>query len=473
MSPSKGFGLVRKVILMGVDAATWSLIGPLISQEKLLNFSKILASGFSATLHSTIPDDSPPAWTSIFTGVNPGKHGIVDFYLRDRTGFVSCLSRYRMCRTIWDILSKAGRRCIIINDPVTYPPEKINGIMTTGLLTPSGSKNWVYPNTLRKEIDLVARGYEPDVPINFRELALDKLATLNLLDELARKTFRVSAHVAANFDWDVLATIYTTTDRLQHYYWNDRHAVSSHYSLIDGFLGEYLEMARIYDADLIVVSDHGFGPLNWSYPINEWLEQNNLAKRRVPRFGKIISAEHRTGSPRKLSGNWQAMFRALPPWMQDIARKHAPGTSGIDRSASQAYALTSRGVFVRDAELMLPLIEKLKHVVHEETGKLVFDNVLRRDEVLHGSYVSRAPDLFLIPSLGFEASISQGQFDGMTGTHRPEGIYMHYRSHSRCGSDPGLVVRPWDVAASILYLQGVSIPTYFDGNPKLGDFGAD
>jgi len=458
---------------MGIDGATWTIIGPLISQGILPNFRKLLASGFATSLHSTVPDDSPPAWTSIFTGVNPGKHGIVDFYLRDRTGFVSCLSRYRMCRTIWDILSDAGRRCVIINDPVTYPPEKINGIMTTGLLTPSGSKNWVYPSTLRKEIDLVARGYEPDVPINFRELALNKEAALNLLGELARKMFRVSTHVAANFEWDVLATIYTTTDRLQHYYWNDGAAVSSHYSLIDGFLGENMEMAKNYDADLIVVSDHGFGPLKWPYLINEWLERNKLATRSAPLFRKIVSAKQGNRRPRKLSGKWQSLFRALPPWVQDIARKHAPGTSEIDRSSSQVFAMTSRGVFVRDTELMSSTIEKLKHITHEETGKLVFDKILRCDEVLQGDYVSRAPDLFLIPNLGFEASTSQGQFDGMTGTHRPEGIYMYYKPNSRSSKTSNLPIRPWDVAATILSLQGIPIPTYFDGNPKLGDLGTD
>jgi len=120
--------------------------------------------------------------------------------------------------------------------------------------------------------------------------------------------------------------------------------------------------------------------------------------------------------------------------------------------------------------LMNSTTEKLKQVVDGETGKRVFDTVLRREDVLHGDYAIRAPDLFLIPNIGFEAEVSRGQFDRMTGTHRPEGIYVHYRPRSRSSVGQGPPIRPWDVAATILSLQDVSVPSYFDGNPKLATF---
>src|SRR5271167_1861277 len=97
--------LSRKLILVGIDGAAWKILGPLISSGEAQNFHSLISQGSVGVLHSTVPAQSPPAWTSMFTGVNPGKHGIVDFTLREKDGFVRCWSRYRVCKTIWRILS--------------------------------------------------------------------------------------------------------------------------------------------------------------------------------------------------------------------------------------------------------------------------------------------------------------------------------------------------------------------------------
>ena len=459
---------------MGIDGATWVLIAPLVSKGALPNFSRLVADGFTAVLDSTIPAISPAAWTSIFTGVNPGKHGIVDFYLREKGGFVSCMSRYRTCKTIWDILSELGRRCIVINDPVTFPPQKINGIMTTGLLTPYDSNNWIYPENLRNELDIVAQGYETDVPNNFQRVLNDKTAALGILANLAKKTLRLSKYTATKVEWDVLAPIYTTTDRLQHYYWHDPEAILSHYQVIDRILGEHLKLAQSVGADLIVVSDHGFGPINWTFPINEWLEQNQLA--RVTRGGSLISrflaATHVMDVAAKIFGSY---FGALPPRWQDIVRKYVGSGGGskgipVDLGKSQAYAMSAAGIFVNDETLIPSITEKLLHVIHEDTGKKIFERIVPREEAMHGEYVSRAPHLFLIPNVGFVVETKRGQFNLNTGNHRPEGIFVHYRPGSRASVGRGVVVKTWDVAATILSLQDVPIPTYFDGEPRLGEF---
>lgn len=464
-----------KVIVMGIDGGTWSVIAPLISKGVLPNFKKVVAEGMTGILHSTIPGVTPPAWTSIFTGVNPGKHGIVDFYMREKTGFVSCSSRYRMCKTIWDILSETGRHCVVIGDPVTFPPQKINGVMTTGLLTPHGSTNWVYPEGLRKELDIVARGFEADIPPNFPEIALkDKAEAIDMLANLTRKLYRVSEHLVREFEWDVLAAIYTTTDRLQHYYWSDVESISDHYQILDTILGEYLKFAKDFGADVIVVSDHGFGSLTWSFPINEWLERNGLAVLSTPTPNRTRSAWDVRSFVRGMFARWLSRdrFAMLPPWLQDIARKYFTSDNEgprVDTSKSQVYAMTSSGVFVQNEDLVLSTAEKLRHAVNEETGELAFERVVQRQEVLWGDYASRAPDIFLLSTPGSIPETKRRQYTNMTGTHRPEGIFVHYRPGARSRLSR-VDVNPWDVAATILSLQGVKIPGYFDGEPKLGDF---
>ncbi len=70
----------KKVILVGLDGATWDLITPWVHAGKLATFRKLMQQGIWGELESTAPPISPSAWTSIYTGANPAKHGITNFF---------------------------------------------------------------------------------------------------------------------------------------------------------------------------------------------------------------------------------------------------------------------------------------------------------------------------------------------------------------------------------------------------------
>jgi predicted AlkP superfamily phosphohydrolase/phosphomutase len=461
--------------VIGIDGATWTILAPMISKGELPHFQKLVMNGVSDTLLSTVPPLTAPSWTSMFTGVNPGKHGIVDFILREKDGFVPALSRYRMCKSIWRVLSDAGLRCIIINDPVTYPPERINGIMITGLMTPPGSVNWIHPKELRNQIDIATDGYECDVPPDIDMTILnDRSKGLNILENLAQKTYGASKYVATNFNWDVLAVIFTTTDRLQHFYWNDNSAICKHYQILDEMLGEYLKMSEAMSADLLVVSDHGFGPTKTVFRINDWLAESGLASYRKSLVSKVLGELKitKTGM-RDIWGKWPTGFRILPAFMQEFIRTHVPENretkNQLDAGKSVAYSRGWAGIFVSEGNLRDSLAKKLRELTDEASGIHIFEKVMNREDVLHGPYLQRAAELLLLPSPGFHVLASQGVTETTRdGNHRPEGIFIHYRPYSRQSRViPSSQIRPWDIAALIFHILGVPIPDYFDGALKI------
>src|SRR3569832_2836857 len=68
-----------KVVVFGVDGATFNVMRPLIEKGRLPHLAKLIKNGVSGPLQSTVPPVTAPAWVSFMTGVNPGRHGIFHF----------------------------------------------------------------------------------------------------------------------------------------------------------------------------------------------------------------------------------------------------------------------------------------------------------------------------------------------------------------------------------------------------------
>src|SRR5882672_6550113 len=98
-----------KVVIIGLDAATWTLIRPWMAEGGMPNLAKLIKEGVSGTLQSILPPITPPAWTSFMTGKNPGKHGVFHFIeARPGTYELSYLNgASRRAKTIWRMLSDA------------------------------------------------------------------------------------------------------------------------------------------------------------------------------------------------------------------------------------------------------------------------------------------------------------------------------------------------------------------------------
>ena len=91
-----------------------------------------------------------PSWSSFVTGMNPGKTGIYDFlYRREGTySFPPVNASLRGGTTMWRYLSDAGYRVGVLNLPMSYPVEQVNGFMVSGWMTPYTATDYIHPPEL-------------------------------------------------------------------------------------------------------------------------------------------------------------------------------------------------------------------------------------------------------------------------------------------------------------------------------------
>ncbi len=141
----------KKVLLIGIDGMDPKIAKGLMEKDKLPNFKKLAETGSFMNLNAVYPPNSPVAWTSIATGMNPGKHNIFDFIRRDPKNYVPELSlsktidngdfrtdyeSYVKADPFWRITTKAEIPTTVIRWPITFPPERIQGNMLSGLGVP-------------------------------------------------------------------------------------------------------------------------------------------------------------------------------------------------------------------------------------------------------------------------------------------------------------------------------------------------
>ena len=143
-----------KTVIIGLDGATFDIINPLASAGRLPVLSRLMKEGTSAPLRSTILPNSFPGWASCTTGTSEGMHGVFSPFIKNQSNYgVRAMSgRDIMTRPVWNILTEHGGRSIVINVPTTYPPEPINGLMVTGMLTPGRGSEFTYPASLKNEL---------------------------------------------------------------------------------------------------------------------------------------------------------------------------------------------------------------------------------------------------------------------------------------------------------------------------------
>src|SRR5207247_9124490 len=121
---------VPKVVVIGLDAATWTVIRPCMAEGKMPNLAKLMKAGVSGTLESILPPITPPPWTSFMTGKNPGKHGVFHFIetAPDRYAMNYAKGGSRRSPTGWRILNSAGLPVRTMTFPFTYPSEALEGL---------------------------------------------------------------------------------------------------------------------------------------------------------------------------------------------------------------------------------------------------------------------------------------------------------------------------------------------------------
>jgi len=472
----------RKTILIGLDGCDFQILKPLIAEGHLPTFSDILDQGTHGILMSTTPPNSAPAWTSILTGVNPGKHGVIDFFIKTEDGFKFTGGRRRV-DSLWTLLDRFGIKQIIVNDPISYPPEKLNGIMLTGFMTPPGSKNFLYPERLREEINQACGGYQPELDLDWENvISLDKNGAYDVITEFAEKDKKAALYLAKNHEWDLFSVTFTSTDRLQHFYFDDKQRIKLHYELLDGMINNILSIET--DANIFLMSDHGFGPLNKCFYINTWLqkqgtlsESKSIVNRVLSKFGLTYKRIVALLTKIKI---YQFVARLMPSSIK-MEIPISPGESNVDLMKSQAFLKTINGGLYVDGSVSLSKIVSLLNAI-KINGENPIDGIRRKDEVWWGPYAKYAPDIALTPKYGYEISPKLAPSvlekplkysDIRTGTHRPEGIFMACGPDIKKNYQVEQYIQTWDIVPTVLHMMNLPVPSYMDGKPMQKIFKED
>lgn len=499
-----------KVLVIGLDGATLDVINPAVSQGLMPNLARLMQHGVHGVLHSTIPAMSPPAWTSMISGQNPGKHGIYDFVRRQPGSYrlQTMRSDFYQYQTMFDYLSSQGKRVAAINIPLTYPPRPINGIMISGLGAPRNGQ-FTYPLQLRDE--LLAGGYPLDNEIEFHPGHEREFA--DALIDTARRQVEWSIKLLRSDDWDLFMFVLRSIDEAQSFLWHYHDPAHPWYSAqqaagegdlllevhqrTDALLGPMLEVID-QDTTVFVVSDHGGGSLLKEVFLNNWLQQQGwlFLQRPHPVQGAGQTLLRRIGFTREnLSRHFtgEKMMRLRQRIPLAIQHSLVPSQSitldeAVDWTRTKAYSFGYVGQIYINLDgrepygtvksgseyndLIDEISRRLFELIDPEMGEKVVDAVFRADKIYAGPYARVAPDLTVIMRNMSYLAHSRREFaspeifampkTNESGTHRPDGMFVITGEDFKTGivSVPSEII---DIMPTILACLRSSIPNYVDG----------
>lgn len=445
-----------KVLIIGLDSACFERMYSLLENNELPNISNLIQNGVSGILNCNELPGTVPGWTSVVTGVNEGKHGLYLFNKPYATELTICTPEDRGCPALWDLLSDV--RFVVINHPMTYPPEKINGIMVSGMLAPHDSI-FTHPEDFT-EI-LKKAGYEIE----------KSWTTKDVYIEVTEKRAELAKLIMENYAWDIFMVIFTNLDRIQHRFGNDISFVDSHYKQLDRIIGELISLTD-ENTTIIITSDHGMKPYSKSFQTNSWLAEKGLyAVKKSSIIERIRNKAFEWISGRKNEYNGNVIKEILKP------------NTVTDYTKTKAYSLVSRGININlrgreekgivkpgkeYEELREFIIEELLKITDPKTGKKVVKKAVKREEVFNGHRVSDLPDIIFDMEeefyIGYEKQISKHvirELNPPFHSHTRDGILILYGKNIKKGVkiEADIV----DITPTILYLMGKPVYSYMDG----------
>ena len=422
-----------------------------------------------------------PAWPSIYTGLNPGNHGIYGFVTQQRgenQDYILHNSDSIKGKAVWDILGKNGRKSVIVNVPLTHPPYPINGVMVSGF--PSSRNE---PKAYPKRVERALREKYPEYIIDNEPLEkdysrLDKSQFIEATHRLIRTRTRVALDLMRTEPWDLFFMVYTESDRLQHVFWP---YIDESYQRTIHDHSEYKEtLPRLYeeldkslemildtlpeDTTLMIVSDHGFESLYKRFGLKNWLQDHGWIKEKKPRITRYFTVKRvynwlKDNSPVNITD----VYSILPKALKRKGAQHfvQAGTGGINL------------IEIDEKQEQNTLYEKIRRGLLQikDGEKNVVNDVYRREEIYHGEYLDNSYDVIIMPNTGY--GIVQWNQNGVI-----QDIPWHAGNHLSHEAQKGTLIvwgtnvknnysvqaSCYDITPTILCLLGVKHYSEFDGH---------
>ncbi len=462
----------KRFLILGLDCLGAEILSP-ESLAELPNLARLVETGLSGPLVSTLPPITIPAWTSMLSGRDPGELGIYGFRNRRSYAYgdlVYATSGMVRCPRLWDHVGDAGGSSIVIGVPQTSPPPPIRGVLVSGFeaqgLGWEDGAAFARPPELADEVREVVGEYLFDVD-NFRNVPRQEV--LDKAYFMTERRFRLMEHLLETRPWDFAMLCEIAPDRLHHCFWSDhdpshvrhqadspyRNAIREYYRWVDEALGRLVELAGP-DTGLLVVSDHGAKAMDGGVCINEVLRQEGWL---------VLREEPSEPGP-------------LRPQQVDWSRTRAWGEGGY-------YARIFLNVEGREPQGVIPFAKRdaARRELTELLGSLslpggpTLTNQVSWPEEIYRVVRGLAPDLIVIfgdlswrslGSIGHGKTWLLGNDTGVDeANHAQDGLFVLRAPAAATGRDRRASIL--DVTPTVLDWLGLPIPEDLTGTSLLSD----
>jgi predicted AlkP superfamily phosphohydrolase/phosphomutase len=495
---------MKKLMVIGIDSMDRNMI--LKYLDSLPTLQRLIQENEQIELMSVFPPDSESAWASIYTGLNPARHGVVHFVdpVEKMTLDVTdpAAKIHLEGKTFWDLAGRSGQTVCIIFPHKVYPVWPVNGFMIGP--SPTEDKFSVYPPDYPfkfavKKIEIPRR-----IPNSDSEYA----EYLSLLEKMLHNEFDFAEHMTREREWN-LSFVYTDVlDFVQHVFWNYcdpddptfrgegnpyRDVIRRFYVLCDTLIGELIAAADSETA-VMVLSDHGHSmrPLKL-FNINELLRRHGYL---VEKQGVATPLRAINEGLKRVAAN---AVQRLPVrgLALSLLRKHpmikemytTPSTIDFDRSIARSSDLsglksyTYGGIWISKDKLgseadydgvRQEIIDLLANQTEPQTQEKLFQWIIRREELYTGTYIDVYPDLLfqLRDDYGAGWRTSIPLFSEVfvhnlfPGSHNRAGVvfFLSNIGERKCARKHATLM---DIAPTILDFLGIHDEYDFDGTSIL------
>lgn len=369
----------KRLIVLGIDGVPFSFIKKGIEKDIFPNIKKISEENSGLKKYNSVyPTVSSVAWTSYMTGKNPGEHSIFGFVDRELSPFKLKipLAKDRTAETLWKHLSGRGKKVLVMNVPVTYPPENVNGILISGFLTPD-----------------IQKGVKPESVIPFlkkNQYIIDANPRLGHTD---RKKFMEEIHLALDRrmkifmellkkdSYDLGQCHIMETDRINHFYWDDYindgefiNEFNSFYKKLDDWIGKVYDSLNENDM-FIVLSDHGFCGVKYNVQLNHFLEEEGYLS-----FEKDEPQDVTDMSPESRA------YSLIPGRIfMNLKGREEKGSVPEDNYEALRKEIKEKVLDIEDPD-----------------GNKIIKNAFFREEIYSGPFLNNAADIIVHPEWGYD-----------------------------------------------------------------------
>lgn len=501
-----------RVFALGLDGATFDLIQPWAQAGKLPTLARLMSVGSWGVLRSVIPPVTMPAWASFLTGLSPGNHGLYSF-LQRKPGTYNMTpfnASYLQAPDIGSLLNRHGKRVALINVPATYPPKPLDGMVVTGLETPGQTVAYTHPAWLQEELH---QRFDYEVERTEKYDPGQEKLFWRAVERVEQKRLEAVLWLMEQDAWDFFAVVFRGTDILGHAFWrfmDPTHPAHDpvlaqeygdvllrHYQKMDTAVAQ-IQARLLPDDILLLMSDHGFGPIHRDVYIDNVLAQAGLLHMKQTAKAKGRQMLFQAGlTPRNMLH--------LLAWLRlrNLSRKLIPQNkrlavsaglllyNSVDWSRTVAYPLGGAGqIFVnlqgREPEGIVESgvaytavcdeVERALSALRDpDTGKPVVARVWRKAEAYGANALPDLPDLYIewvndqytdMGGIGYGRGIFSEPIRGRSGGHTMRGIFLAHGPGIKQGyhvSDASLI----DLAPTIMHLLGTPVPAQMDGKVLL------